>query len=168
MKRIYEVLLEKCVELSMQRFSANVIEKCIQVSDEKTQAKFIQLFFDKNNLVSLLKNKFGSHLLTKVIKQDNQVSRGKHMEAICEELARKEMEKFKVKWIDLLKKQYPELYVGLRSKVLGHSSGSGETPSGSYETSSSKSRDILSKTSSISIVDNLSNGKLTNSLASLY
>ena len=65
---IKKKIMKNILKLSIQQFSSNVIEKAIDIFDSETKEKLIkQLCFDNNNIIILLKNKYGRFVLNKAI-----------------------------------------------------------------------------------------------------
>ena len=65
---IRKKIMKNILKLSIQQFSSNVVEKAIEVFGNETKEKLIrQLCFDNNNIIILLKNKYGKYVLNKCI-----------------------------------------------------------------------------------------------------
>lgn len=79
---------------------------------------FIENLFLKKNLVELIKNKFGSYVLTKAVKFCDSKEKQKYIEQICEEVNQKNMSKHKAKWNELFRKNWPQLYPILYQKYI--------------------------------------------------
>lgn len=115
---IYKTLVSRSISLSIQKFSSNVIEKCLQLKNEKNRKMFIDTLFIRKNLVELIKNKFGSYVLTKAVKFCDNSERQKYIELICEEVNQKNMSKHKGKWNELFRKNWPQFYPVLYQKYI--------------------------------------------------
>jgi len=71
---IIKQIVSNVILFSCQKFSSNVVERVIEASSSEKQIYFAlinEMFFTKNNFTTLLKNKYGTFVLAKAIKQMN-------------------------------------------------------------------------------------------------
>eukprot|EP01016_Furgasonia_blochmanni_P047597 TRINITY_DN7009_c0_g1_i5.p1 TRINITY_DN7009_c0_g1~~TRINITY_DN7009_c0_g1_i5.p1 ORF type:complete len:277 (-),score=31.51 TRINITY_DN7009_c0_g1_i5:74-904(-) len=65
---IYEKILQKIVQLSLQKYSSNVIEKCLTSAPQEYRGRFFGALCEAEKAVELMKNKYGNFVLIKALR----------------------------------------------------------------------------------------------------
>ena len=77
-KELIYTFKDKCVILSIQKYSSNVIERCIEKSEEFLNDFIYEITNDNNSIKLLMKNNYGNYVIQtalKVSKNKNQIQK---------------------------------------------------------------------------------------------
>ena len=67
-KELIYTFKDKCVILSIQKYSSNVIERCIEKSEEFLNNFIIEISKDDNSIGLLMKNNYGNYVIQTALK----------------------------------------------------------------------------------------------------
>ena len=88
-KEIAEKIVDNYLNLSLQKFSSNVVETVIDISDSNLKQKLTSKILQNDDLIVLLRNKFGRFVLQKAVSfmdEENKENLGKKLNQTLEQM----------------------------------------------------------------------------------
>ena len=94
---ILSLFENKCIYLSMQKYSSNLVERCIE-KNKILLNKYIKEICESNRLSDLMKNHFGNYVVQKALKISEGVEKGTLVEYILKNINKLNNKKLISRW----------------------------------------------------------------------
>lgn len=99
---LYDRVMSRVAQLSIQKFSSNVVEKCLQSSNEEQREKIIISISKIDKLANVMKNSFGNYVVQKALSYSFGEPKESLIEAIQMSIPDIQDKKIRSKWEQIL------------------------------------------------------------------